>query len=236
MELKIDTNQLSDATREVMGISDLFKRAERSALKSVGYMVREEMRGHIESGGRGSWPELHPVTRLFYKKYRAGNRWQSYRRGEVSRVANNKIVAIKRLNNIPLYWLGKHARYRIAENEAVVGFGKSHGDGDKGARRKTSGTMDPFLMNVLDRAESGERTSVSKNMRRFFGGTRWDNEDDQVIGGNIFPLRRSTTTLVTPKRPIIGPVLARVESKITPYFENKFWLAIERYRTGLKKT
>jgi hypothetical protein len=38
-----------------------------------------------------------------------------------------------------------------------------------------------------------------------------------------------------PKRPVIGPVFRKVQPKITPHFEQKFWAALERYRTGAAK-
>lgn len=234
MELSVDTKALSEATREVMGISELFKRAERSALKSTGWMIRNEMRGFIESSGRGTWAGYHPLTLKYKKKFKAREK-EKYKKGSV---AWGKVDVKKRLG--PLYWLGKQARYRVAGDEASVGFGFSHSGGEMrtrgdGTRRKLApASMDPFLMNVIGRAEEGEVTNVTKAMRRFFGLTRSGNQGWQEAGFTMFPLKRSTSVLETPKRPIFDPVMARVQDMIAPHFENQFWQAIERYRFGLK--
>jgi len=218
MELSVDTKALSEATREVMGISELFKRAERSALKSVGFMVRGEMRDFVESGGGGSWAGLHPVSRSFSKKYKTGaSKW----------FRSKKATG-------PMHWLGKFSRYRVTDDASIIGFGKSHGSGASQSERESPATISPFLMSVLRRSEQGESTAVTPAMRRFFGGTRFSNSKAQAAGDTFFPLRKDTKTLDTPKRPIFDPVMARVQGMITPHFEDKFWLAIERYRTGVK--
>lgn len=209
MELKIDTNQLSAATKEVMGLSELFKKAERSALESTGWMVSREMRAFVESSGGGAWASLHPMTSRFNKKYKTGtSKWSRSRKADG-----------------PMHWLGKFSRYSVDDDAAVIGFGKSR-EGEKG-------TIDPFLMSVLRRAAEGEKTAVSASMRRFFGATRWSNSKRQMAGETFFPLRKGTTVLYTPKRPIFDPVMDRIQSMIMPWFEDKFWLAVERHKTGV---
>lgn len=211
MELIIDAKELTEATREVMGIPGLFNRARVSAMKSTGWMVRGEMRSFIESGGAGSWPELHPVSRFYAKKFKTGSaawvRPSSQAKG-------------------PMFWLGKHARYRVTDDMALIGFGRS-GKSEKG-------TISPFLMQVLKRAEQGEKTTVTSKMRRFFGSTRKNNRTDQLAGRSFFPIRKDTTVLETEKRPVFEPVLARIKARIAPYFEDKFWTAVNRYRQEMK--
>lgn len=216
MDLAIDDARLSDAARAVLKLPGLFKRAKISALKSTGYMIRGVLRSYIEKGGNGSWPELHPVSKFFSRKY--GVKAHEWRRA--------------RRSLGPLYWLGKHARYSVAEDEAVIGFGKSHGDKDRGARRNLDVTMDPFIMAVVKRAEHGEKTQVTQNMRRFFGATRYSNNRFQEAGGTFFPIRASTKTLETEKRPIFDPVMALIERRIPWHFEDRFFKAVTRYQTG----
>jgi hypothetical protein len=146
MDLSIDITQLNEATREVMEIPGLFNRARISAMKSTGWMIRTEMREFIESGGAGTWDALHPVSRYYAKKYKTGS--------------SNWIRPSLQAKG-PMFWLGKHARYRVAGDEALIGFGRS-------AKGET-GTISPFLMQVLNRAEHGEITQVTDKMRRFFG-------------------------------------------------------------------
>jgi hypothetical protein len=211
MDLSIDITQLNQATREVMDLPGLFNRARISAMKSTGWMIRTEMRAFIESGGAGSWPGLHPVSRFYAKKYKTG----------IARWIRPSAPA-----KGPMFWLGKHARYRVTDNTAMIGFGRS-------AKGET-GTLSPFLMHVLDRAERGEKTTVTGKARRFFGATRRSNRQGQEPGTTFFPLKKDTTTLETEKRPVFEPVLARIEAKIAPYYEDKFWTAVNRYRQGVK--
>jgi hypothetical protein len=211
MDLSIDTTQLNQATREVMDLPGLFDRARISAVKSTGWMIRKEMRAFIESGGAGTWEALHPVSRYYAKKYKTGT---------------SKWIRPSLQAKSPMFWLGKHARYRVTDDEAVIGFGRS----SKGE----TGTLSPFLMQVLKRAEHGEITQVTDKARRFFGATRRTNKAGQVPGTGFFPIRKDTSSLSTPERPIFEPVLARIRERIAPYFEDKFWFAVNRYRQGVK--
>jgi hypothetical protein len=180
-------------------------------------MIRFEMREFVESEGDGTWEELHPVTSKFFKKYKMGtSQWGRSRKSMG-----------------PMFWLGKFARYRVTDDEAVVGFGKSHGWKASKAEREAPATLSPFLMSVLRRAEQGENTQVTKAMRRFFGATRMSNSTSQAPGLTFFPLRGDTKNLETPKRPIMGPVMERVRNRITPHFEDRFWKAVTRGREGI---
>lgn len=217
MDFDLDREGLSRAAKRVLNLPGVFRRATKSALKSTGWMIRFEMRDFVESEGDGTWEALHPVTSKFFKKYKMGtSRWGRSR---------------KTLG--PMFWLGKFARYRVTGDETVVGFGKSHGENAGKAERKAPATISPFLMSVLRRAEAGENTRVTKAMRRFFGATRKTNGKSQAAGRTFFPLRADTKTLETPKRPIMGPVMERVRSRIIPHFEDRFWKAVAREREGI---
>jgi len=216
MDLIIDKSGLSRAAGRVIALPGVFRRAKQSALKSTGWMIRGEMRDFIESAGDGTWPGRHPLSATFFKKYKMG----------ISRWGRSK----KTMG--PMFWLGRFSRYRVTDDMAVIGFGKSHGSKASKAEREAPATINPFLMSVLRRAEQGENTLVTKSMRRFFGATRKNNSKSQMAGRTFFPLRASTKVLETPKRPIFGPVMARIQNQITPHFEDRFWLAVTRYREG----
>lgn len=216
MDFVFDASGLNKATREMMDLPGLFHRAMMSALRSTGWMIRGGLRNYVETSGEGGWPATHPVTRFYARKYNTG-----------------KVGAIgwlirKKNHEGPMAWLGKHARYRVTDTEAIIGFGKSHGAKEGKARRAMPGTIDKFLTGVVGRAEEGETTQVTKKMRRFFGATR-ENPS------GFFPLRRDTQTLKTPRRPIFDPVMSRIKGNIAPHFEDKFWYAVSRYREGVRE-
>ncbi|MDY6903692.1 MAG: hypothetical protein SWH61_03310 [Thermodesulfobacteriota bacterium] len=210
--IQVDDKQLSQATRDLMILPGLFSRARRSALKSVGYMVQQTLRNHVEYGGAG-WPALHPLTRMFKHKYGAKGRWikRSFHEG-------------------PLFWLGKFARYRVEDqgDTVKVHFGKS--------KKGQKGTFNKELVGIVDRAERGETIRVTPKMRRFLAATRRRRPKSQEPGGTYFPLKKTTKTLKTPARPIFSPVWRKVRPTIMPLFEKKFNGALDRYLLGTKKT
>jgi len=214
MKVSIDQKGLSEATRAVMELPGLFKRARASALKSTGWFVRGELRSYVEKGGEG-WPDLHPLTAAFRKKRgAAAGKWIKRRKGKES----------------ALYWLGKFARYRVdADRGAVqIDFGKS--------KKGKPGAFDPGLIGIVERAEEGERIRVTGAMRKFLAATRRKRPKSQAPGETYFPLKKSTRELVIPRRPIFDPVWRKVSAGIPGHFEEKFWAALERYEKGAAKT
>lgn len=200
---------LNEVTKAVLQLPGLFARARKSALGSTGYWIQQEIRNHIEYGGEG-WQKLHPITYKF-RKFRGGPS--------------------------PLFYLGRFARYLIDEEGTTIeiGLGKS--------RKGQPGQVDdPWLMAALRRAEEGSRVPVTKKVRLVWlstkiKGTKWKKMSRSgAVTGGYFVLRPDTQFLTIPKRPVIGPVFRKVRSKVMPYFEDKFWKAIERYRSGASKS
>lgn len=197
---------LSEVTKAVMELPGLFARARKSALGSTGYWIQQELRNQIEYGGSG-WAPLHPLT-LRLRKYRSAPA-------------------------SPLFYLGRFSRYLIDQEgtSIEIGLGKSR----KGQPGQTD---DPWLSAALRRAEEGDRIPVTKKVRLAWvrtkiKGQKWKKMSRSgAVTGGYFVLRPETRFLTIPKRPVIGPVFKKVQPKITPYFEQKFWKAIERYRTG----
>ncbi len=217
IDLHADIEGLDEATRLAAALPGNLARARKSALSSLGWWIRGELRNHIEYGG-SHWPPLHPLTMKFRKKrgIKAGpGAWGGRRRGR---------------HNTALFWLGKFARYRVdKEGELLdVDFGRS--------RAGKPGSFDASLSATVRRAERGERIRVSEKMRRFLAATRRKRPKRQVPGKTYFPLRKTTRVLVVPPRPIFGPVKRKVEPQVPAYFTRKFWGAFERYTTGKKKS
>ena len=208
-EIKADFSQLSDAVKHTMNLPGVFTSARRSAIKSVGWMVQQNLRNHIEYGGTG-WPALHPLTQAFRHKFGARGRWT------------------KRRNHPgPLFWLGKFARYRTMDHGDTVhvDFGKS--------RKGQKGTINYGLMEVVARAEEGDVVAVTPKMRRFLGATRRKRPKDQEPGRTFFPLKAETTRIRIQKRPIFGPVWTKVAPDIPVWFEKKFVSALDRRLAGV---
>lgn len=208
VDLKADG--LQETTKAVMQLPGLFARARRSALGATGYWIQQELRNHIEYGGTG-WAKLHPIT-LKFRKFRGAPA-------------------------SPLFYLGRFVRYLIDQdaNTLEIGLGKS--------RKGQPGQVDdPWLMAALRRAEYGGKTKVTKAVRLLWVSTKIKGQKWTKLGrsgavtGGYFVLRPDTEFLNIPKRPVIDPVFRKVKSKVLPYFEDKFWKAIERYRSGAAKT
>jgi hypothetical protein len=211
MRIDIEEINLDELTRTLTKMPGLFRRARISALKSTGYLVQQEVRNHVEYGGTG-WPALHPLTLKFRKKRGVGtSQWSGRRRGD---------------HQTALFWLGKFARYRVDDDGTVVqiDFGKS--------RKGQPGTVDPQLMPVVKRAEEGETIAVTEKMRRFFGATRRKRPKRQIPGETYFPLKKSTTKIEIPPRPIFSPVWKKVHGRIPAHFKDRFYRSVDRQITG----
>jgi len=209
MRISIEAEGLDSVTRLMMHMPGIYSRARKSALSSVGWYVRGELRNHIEYGG-ANWPELHPLTRAFRHKYGTAGKW-------IKRSGGKRLT--------PLFWLGKFARYRVDRDgtQVTVDFGKS--------RRGQPGRLDPGLSRIALRHEKGEKVRVTARMRRFMGATRRKRPKRQIPGETYFPLRKTTQYLVIPRRPIFAPVWRKVNRRIPGLFKRKFWEALKRYQT-----
>jgi hypothetical protein len=196
---------LSEVTKAVMDLPGKFLAAKKSAMKSVGWLVMTELRNHVEYGPPG-WQKLHPLTSTYWKKKGAGNgRWVMRRQAPHS----------------PATWLGKFARYRASRsgNTVQIDFGK-------GKRGKQPGRLDPQLSAIARRIDSGEQIAVTSKMRKKWAATMARasaRSGKPVIGVNFFPLRKSTTTIDIPARPIFTPVFRKISPKVSRFFETKFW-------------
>lgn len=188
----------------------LAERARKSALSSTGFMIRTELRNHVEYGGTG-WPSLHPLSKT-RRKDKLGM-WKT---------ANKRS---------PLDWLGKYARYIMAaDKESVtIDFGRS--------RKGQAGSVDKYLSAIARRHERGATVKVTPAMRRKMAMTSMGRKGKRrgEVGVGYFPLSVTTKFLQIPKRPSIGPVFRKVKPKVAGYMRDKFWAAFNRHQTGAAK-
>jgi len=209
--LKVDGGHLVDV--KVVGLDDVIKelrwkypdrveRARKSALRSAGWLIRCEVRNHIEYGGTG-WPELHPLTRQF----RDFKGWRRRSAGSA------------------LFWLGRFARYAMTgEDDAVeIGLGSS--------RKNQTATIDRYLQAVARKHEHGTRIQVTSKMREKWALTRSRGKTGRKAqqGRDYFALRATTRWLKIPRRPTFGPVFRKVSPRIPGYLRGKFFAALRRY-------
>lgn len=205
LKVGLDSQDLNETAKALMGLPGLFARARKSALSSLGYHIRSDLRDYIERGGEG-WPALHPLTASFRKKRGLSHRW--VKRSRPPR---------------PMAWLGKFARY-VTDKEGTavqIDFGKS--------RKGRPGKVDPELAAAARRMEEGETIKVTEAMRRFLAATRRKRPKSQVPGLTYFPLRKGTKKIVVPPRPSLEPVWRNDKAKVVPFFERKFFSNVERY-------
>ena len=193
---------LSELTRTLIELPGVFARARKSALSSTGYMIMQELRNHIEYGGSG-WAPLHPITMRFRK-----------RRGDPPS---------------PLFFLGRFARYLVDPASMSVRIGLGKGGSRQGAYAERDSA---WLNEAVQRAEQGATIRVSRATRKLWLTTKHAKTEGGVAGTDYFALRKSTTTLHIPRRPIFGSVFAKIRPKALPFFEAKFHEALLRYQTG----
>ena len=204
--LTISMNDRKTSTQAGKFLGSAMIKARRSALGSVGWWIRGQLRNHIEYGGAG-WKPLHPIAKKFRKKRNVGAKWFGRRRHH---------------SETPYFWLGKFARYKVDRpgHNVWVDFGRS--------RAGQSGQTDPQIVKVVKRAERGERIRVTGKMRRFFGTTRRKRPKKQIVGQHYFPLKKTTRWLVIPPRKIFAPVEKRIKPLVPALFKKKFLESIQR--------
>ncbi len=199
MQFQVNIKGLNETLSKLAKLPADAEHARKSALRGIGFEVRGEVKKFIQSGGEG-WKPLSPLT----KKFRQN------KVGKWSRRTNK---------NSPFFNLGKFARYSLdnSGNSVSIFMGK-----------KKKGKADNFLQNVAKRAEFGERIAVTKKARRHVAATRNGRRKNAQLGKDYFALKKTTTQIVFPKRPIFAPVFRRVAPKVPRWFRDKFVASLKR--------
>ena len=198
-KFNVDIKGLNETLSKLAKLPRDADHARKSALRGIGYEIRGEMKKFIQSGGDG-WKPLSPLT----KKFRQN------KTGKWSRKANN---------NSPLFNLGKFTRYSLDDsgNSVSIFMGKNK-----------KGKADKFLQNVAERAEFGKRIAVTKKSRRHIAATRNGRQKNAQLGEDYFALKKTTTQIEFPKRPIFAPVFRKVAPKVPKWFRDKFLASLKR--------
>ncbi len=198
--------------RAFPGLAD---RAMASALKSEGWRLKNMIRLAVRRGGPGggTWKKLNPHTGVLSRmRSRTGRRqtvknfkmvWRG-QKGSKQRVPQYKEVMLS-TRKAPLTKLAGAVRYKYDPEEKMVSIGFLH----------EQGVSDGMLRLALMHAK-GYKTRITPKMRKMLF----------ALG---FPVKKSTTTLETPARPLIEPVFREEKSDIMINIERKFFKNLDRY-------
>jgi hypothetical protein len=209
----LDDAGIDEATKQALELPGVFAQAKVSALKSLGYHVREEMwrAGTLGTSDLG-WPHLNPRTGVFSSHRGAIKRgnvknWRSVWRGKKGSKRRGREYWSESpggkmsTRENPMGRLVNAIRYQMEGDRVTIGFVK----------------QSSHLRRLAFQLAAGFSTRVTPKMRRFF----W------AMG---FPLKKSTTVLKTPARKWAEPVAEKNRKQFTQVFREKFWAAYDRYQ------
>ena len=188
----------------------LAERATASALKSEGFRLRNLIKIAIKSGGPEGhkWEELNPHTGVLsrakkgtIKNWKMG--WAG-EKGSKRRVRQYKDVMLS-TRAAPLSRLAGAVRYEYDDDLQMVSIGFLQSAGVSEGMLKLAGMH-----------AKGFKTQITPKMRRMLF----------ALG---FPVKKSTTTLESPARPVIEPIFRQEEGDIMRNIEIKFFANMDRY-------
>lgn len=209
LDVQIETEGLSEATKAVLELPGLFARARASALKSLGYHIQQDLKMEAKravNGGYLRWDPLNPHTGILARtKDRFGRkRGLGYKRTR----RNGQVISRTSTRREPFSRLSNAIRYKVDAEEDFVEIGFLN--------------PKPHFFVWLKKHARGYTVPVTPRMRKKFF----------ALG---FPLKKETTQLQVPARPWVSPVEAAWSSKVLPFFEKKFWDSYNRYTSGRSK-
>ena len=227
LDIQVQEEKLREITRAVLRLPGMFARARKSALKSLGYNVQQELKNEGRRASRGGylrWRPLNPHTGVLARSVgRSGmkqavswtrNRYATTRTfwgsgsarsgGQTGTMGTaGNVISRKSARSDPFSRMVNMVRYSVDEEDEMVMVGFQ--------------SAKPVYWRLLKQHERGFNVNVTPRMRRFFF----------ALG---FPIKAETRTLRVPPRPWVEPVERRWRPKSTPFFEEKFWDAYNRYK------
>lgn len=169
-------------------------KATSSALKSEGWRIREVIKQSVKAGGHDTekWKPLNPHTAIFNKARKAA------RKGKRTKAKREITTTSMRLTR-ELSGGGK-ALQRLASGATY----QYHA----GAQTVTVGFITARVMSMMKKAAEGFKTTITPRMRRMAF----------AIG---FPLRKGTTSFVSPPRPVVPQVFRAERPKMVSNVRDK---------------
>lgn len=218
LELYIDERgELAIENMEAMlrAFPQYAERATASALKSEGWLLKNMIRLAIWRGGPGggTWKKLNPHTGVLSRMRRRTGQLQTIKnwkivwkgeKGSKRRVRQYKSVMLSTRKE-PLTKLAGAVRYKYDPEDQMVNIGFIREQGI------TYGMLKLARMHA-----EGYKTHITPKMRKMLF----------ALG---FPVKKTTTILETPARPVIEPVFRQEERDIMRNIERKFFGSLKRY-------
>jgi len=188
----------------------LAERATASALKSEGYRLRNLIKTAIRAGGTdgNTWDKLNPHTGVLARAKKGSVKnykmvWKG-KKGSKRRGRQYKDVMLS-TRTAPLAKLAGAVRYEYDPDTQMVSIGFIRGKG-----------VSDGMLRLAGMHAKGFKTRITPKMRKMLF----------ALG---FPVKKSTTTLESPARPVIEPIFRQEEGDIMRNIERKFFSNLERY-------
>ena len=175
---------------------DAVYQAETRAGRSTGFYAREELVSYIKTGGGGTWGKAHPLT--------LGRRYSRFLR-----------------TKYPGEMLANFLRYRSKNRKKViVDYGRIRGREGYFFSRETFpeefdygptdiDASEEALLLFAKRFELGSNTPATPKLKRWMA---WRG----------YPLKKATSMLRMPARPIFSSVYPVIKGKMGSVFDKKF--------------
>lgn len=185
-------------------------RAVASAMKSEGWRLRNLIKIAITSGGPDGrkWEKLNPHTGVLARAKKGSVKnfkmvWKG-QKGSKKRARQYKGSMLS-TRSAPLSKLAGAVRYDYDAADQMVSIGFIRGKGVSDGMLKLAGMH-----------AKGFKTHITPKMRKMFF----------ALG---FPIKKTTTTLESPARPVIEPVFRQEQGDIMTNIERKFFSNLSRY-------
>lgn len=211
LDIQIEQKSLREITRFSMELPGDFARARHSALSSLGFAVRQEIKREGQRGSKGGylgWGELSPHTGILGRMHHSTGPLERKREKYRSGDKKGQVIPWRSALKEPFIKLPHGIRYHVDSEDLFVEIGFIN----PSSRFHT-------WMRMHDR---GYSTRVTPRMRKMFF----------ALG---FPIKKETTELKTPARPWVKAVEQRWRPRYLRYFEDKFWESFNRYQKGGSK-
>ena len=130
--------------------------ARQYGLSKAGYLGKQRLRGYIESGGKGTWPALHPFTQGFYSRYMSHH----------PRLRPRGLFG-KIMYGSAYYEWGRFVRYRVYGRGRLVTWGfDTYAEGTRFRH------FDRKMMAAFYIIQKPRSYKVTKKVRRFWAVSR----------------------------------------------------------------
>lgn len=199
----ISSANIQDVIFATASLRPILRGSQRSALSSASWHAMRAIADFIASGGEGTWPETHPLTKQFVKR---SGKWRRRSDGDKMAYAG----------------MAQFVRYLIEYNTARFGFGTFDA---RDVRKGRPLRFAPNLEKVGERMQVRSQLSTTSRMQRLLGATR--RKRTSIPGQDFFPTRRGTV-LEKLARPINAPMGRKIASMIPLEFEVSFHRAITK--------